>query len=490
MTSETMTAADALDAPAPDHISFAARNKLVINILLVSTFVVMLNETAMSVAIPPLMEAFNAPATDAQWLTTAFLLTMAVVIPVTGFLLQVLNSRPIFLLAMALFSAGTLLAAVAPTLPILILARVIQASGTAIMMPLLMTTVMTLVRPEERGKMMGNISIVMSVAPAIGPVLAGAVIHFLDWRWLFIVVLPISLGALALGWRMMVNVTTPRPAPLDIFSVIISALAFGGIVYGLSNLGHEGAGGVPAWIPLVVGAVAMVVFVWRQLGLQKDDKALLDLRTLKSRNFTISMGMIAILMLAMFGTIILLPIYLVQVLGFDTLGTGLLLMPGALLMGLLGPWVGRLYDKVGPSPLIIPAMIVVSVVLWALTLVGTGTPWIAILIGHIIMSLGFAFLFGPLFTTSLGSVPPQLYSHGSALLGSIQQVAGAAGVALFVALMTSQTAALTAAGSVPLEALSGGIRLAFIVGAVIALFAVAAAFFVRRVEGGPGHGGH
>ena len=144
----------------------AARNKLVINLLLVSAFVVILNETIMSVAIPPLMSSLGVTAAAAQWVTTAFLLTMAVVIPMTGFLLQRLHTRAIFILAMSLFSLGTLAAALAPGLELLVVARVIQASGTAIMMPLLMTTVMTLVPPETRGKTMGNIMMVISVAPA------------------------------------------------------------------------------------------------------------------------------------------------------------------------------------------------------------------------------------------------------------------------------------------------------------------------------------
>ena len=490
MTSETI-ASDPTSMAEPADPAHAARNSLVINVLLVSTFVVMLNETAMSVAIPRLMQALDVPASAAQWLTTAFLLTMAVVIPVTGFLMQRLNSRPIFILAMLLFSAGTLLAALSPNLAVLIVARVVQASGTAIMMPLLMTTVMTLVPPDQRGKMMGNISIVMSVAPAIGPAAAGLILNYLDWRWIFIIVLPIALSALALGYRLMVNTTTPRYAPLDVVSVVLSALAFGGIVYGLSNFVVPDAP-IPGVWALAVGVVTMVLFVWRQRGLQKKDAALLDLRTLKSKNYTISMSMIALLMLTMFGTIILLPIYLVQVLGFDTLGTGLLMLPGSLLMGLLGPFVGRLYDKIGPTPLVVPAMALVCVVLWAMTLLGVGTWWPYILVGHLVMSIGFAFLFGPLFTASLSSVPPQLYSHGSALLGSIQQVAGAAGVALFVAIMSSQSAALAATGQTPLEALAGGIRLAFIVGASISLLALVAAFFVRKPpaqEGGWG-GGH
>ena len=492
MTSETFESGSAAPemAPVVDKAT-AARNSLVINVLLVSTFVVMLNETAMSVAIPHLMAALAVDANAAQWLTTAFLLTMAVVIPITGFLLQRFNTRPIFLLAMTLFATGTAIAAMSPNIWVLVFARVVQASGTAIMMPLLMTTVMTLVAPHERGKMMGNISIVMSVAPAVGPVLAGFILATFDWRMFFVIMIPIALGGLALGYRLMVNVTTPREAPLDILSVVLSAIAFGGIVYGLSGFGLETAAQpFSPFIPLVVGVATMVVFVWRQLVLARDGKALLDLSTLKQRNFTISLAMISILMLAMFGTIILLPIYLATVIGFETWQIGLLMMPGSLMMGLLGPFVGRLFDKVGPRPLIIPAMALVCAVLGAMTLLGVGTPWQYILVGHLVMSLGFAFLFGPLFTTSLSSVPPQLYSHGSALLGSVQQVAGAAGVALFVALMSAQSAALATSGSVPVEALAGGIRLAFMVGAVIAIFAFIAALFVQRPapqEGGWGH---
>jgi DHA2 family lincomycin resistance protein-like MFS transporter len=280
MTADTYSP-EAAAASTPIDASTAARNRLVIALLLTSTFVVFLNETIMSVAIPHLMVDLGVTASAAQWLTTAFLLTMAVVIPVTGFLLQRLNTRPIYILAMSIFSTGTLICALSPGLELLVFGRVIQATGTAIMMPLLMTTVMTLVPPEGRGKTMGNISIVMSVAPAIGPTIAGLILTNLDWRWMFILMLPIALGALALGARLMQNVTTPRYAPVDVISVIISALAFGGIVYGLSSLGETSAVPLfPSWLPLAIGVVAMAIFVWRQLQLQKADRALLDLRTI------------------------------------------------------------------------------------------------------------------------------------------------------------------------------------------------------------------
>src|SRR5690606_6484941 len=294
---------DALPTSAPHHPDNAARNRLVIAVLLVSTFVVMLNETIMSVAIPYLMVDLGVTAGLAQWLTTAFLLTMAIVIPITGFLLQRINTRPIFIMAMSIFSIGTLICALAPGIELLIAGRVVQASGTAIMMPLLMTSVMTLVPAESRGKIMGNISIVMSVAPAIGPMIGGFILTHYDWRFMFYFTLPIAVIALVLGGLRIRNVTTPRNVPLDVVSVVLSAFAFGGIVYGLSSLG-EGAShpsAIPAWLPLAIGVVGMAVFVWRQISLQKNGAPLLDLRTLQFGNFTVALVTMALAMAALLG---------------------------------------------------------------------------------------------------------------------------------------------------------------------------------------------
>jgi DHA2 family lincomycin resistance protein-like MFS transporter len=474
------------DVVAPVVADTAGRDRLVINLLLVATFVVIFNETLMIVAIPRLMRDLNVTAGAAQWLTTAFLLTVSVVIPVTGFLLQRMNTRPIFVWAMSLFTLGTLIATVASNLQVLVLARIIQASGTAIMLPLLMTTVMTLTPPETRGKTMGFISAVISVAPAVGPTISGVILNYLSWRWMFLLVLPVSLGALALGARRIQNVTTPHHAPIDGVSVVLSGFAFGGIVYGLSGIGVPAAReALPPGIWSAVGAVFLAVFIFRQMSLQKTGYPLLDLRTFGSRNFTVSALLMASMMMALFGTIILLPIYLQNVLGLSTLQTGLLLLPGGLLMGLLGPRVGRLYDKVGPIKLLVPGVIVVSVVLWAMTLLSPAT-WVGnILAGHVVMSVGFALLFTPLFTVSLSSVKPSLYSHGSAVIGTIQQVAGAVGVALFVALMSARAATLATRGLAPIDALSGGVRGGFLCGAIISLFAVACVFFVQRPSGRP-----
>ncbi len=463
---------------SPDH---SARNNRVIWLLLASAFVVILNETIMNVAIRELMIDLNITARAAQWLTTAFMLTMAVVIPITGFLLQRFTTRTVFIAAMGLFSTGTLLAAIAPGFSFLLLGRVVQASGTAIMMPLLMTTVMTLVPPHARGKMMGNVSIVISVAPAIGPTISGLILSVLSWRWMFLLVLPIAVTMLVIGIRRVENVTEPKVVPIDVASVILAALGFGGLIYGLSRIGAEsGTSAAPMWIALGTGAVALAVFILRQLKLQKSDRALLDLRTFRSPTFAVATSLMVISMASLFGTIILLPIYLQQVLGLEPVQVGLLLLPGGLVMGLMAPFVGRLYDRIGPRPLVIPGTVVLSSVLWFLSTVTESTDPLAVLGAHLVLSLGLSLLFTPLFSAGLGSLKPHLYSHGSAVVGTVQQVAGAAGTAMFITIMSVQSTALGSQGAIETVAVAGGVRAAFMAGAIISLLSIVAAFFLRK----------
>jgi MFS transporter, DHA2 family, lincomycin resistance protein len=470
-----------------------ARDKLVITILLVSAFVVILNETIMNVALPRLMEDLRIQPTTGQWLATAFLLTMAVVIPVTGFLIQRFSTRALFLAAMGLFATGTLICATAPGFEVLLAGRVVQASGTAIMMPLLMTTVLNLVPPAGRGAVMGNISIVISVAPAVGPTVSGLILSVLDWRWIFWIVLPIALSALLIGGRRIVNVTTPRKVPLDILSVVLAAFAFGGLVFGLSGFGEpEGVGGVGvATTAAVVGAVALALFILRQLRLQRADRALLDLRTFTARNFTFAIAMMCASMIALFGTIIVLPIYMQNVLGLEPISVGLILLPGGLLMGLLGPVVGRLYDRLNPKLLVLPGSVIVSGVLFGLSMVGQETPVALLVVAHVSLSVGLALLFTPLFSAGLGALKPHLYSHGSATVGTLQQLAGAAGTALFIAVLALVAGA--GGGTEDVASTAAGVRAAFLCGAIISLSAVVLGFFIRKPDDtGVGHpaGGH
>lgn len=458
------------------------RDSRVIALLLSATFVVILNETIMSVAIPKLMDDLHVDALAAQWLSTAFMLTMAVVIPITGFLLQRFTTRAVFIAAMSLFSAGTLLAAVSPGFGILVVARVVQASGTAIMLPLLMTTLMTLVPPARRGRTMGNVSIVISVAPAIGPTISGVILNYLSWRWMFLIVLPIALVMLLIGIRFVENVTVTRKVKIDVLSVILSALGFGGLLYGLSQVGAPGSASASTalWVALGVGTLALAAFITRQLLLQRRDRALLDLRTFRSSIFTVAILLMAVSTAAMFGVIIVLPLYLQHVLHLDTLATGLLVLPGGLVMGLVAPLVGRTYDRFGPRVLVVPGAFLVSGALWMLTMVTETTAVWMVLIAHVALSIGLALMFTPLFTAGLGAVPPRLYSHGSAILGTVQQVAGAAGTALLVAILSARTVTLVSTGASLDAATAGGVRAAFLAAAVISLLGVVGAFFIRK----------
>ncbi|WP_304502140.1 MDR family MFS transporter [Brachybacterium sp. FME24] len=487
-TSETLagarTAAPAA-TPAPGVIS--PRDRSVIVLLLISAFVVILNETILSVALPPIMDDLNLAETTAQWLTTGFMLTMAVVIPITGYLMGRFSTRQVFGLAMTTFVIGTLICAISPSFLPLLLGRIVQASGTAIMMPLLMTTVMNLVPPSKHGMVMGNISIVISVAPALGPTVSGLVLSFAPWRALFLLVLPIAIIALAFGLRRIENVNEGSSQPADVLSVLLSGVGFGTLVYGLTGIsgGESGAadaasGGAPtaAIVCLVIGVISLVLFVRRQLGLQKVERALLDLRTFATRNFSVAVALMMVMMGAMFGVVVLLPIFLQRVLELSTLQVGLMMLPGGLTMGLLAPFVGRLFDRVGPRPLLVPGLTAVVIGIGIMSRV-PDQAWL-IVVGHVVMSLGLAFVFTPLMTTAMGSLPKPLYPHGSAIVGTVQQVAGAAGAALMVSIMARVSAGTVADGGTELEGISSGTSVAFTISAVLGVATVLIALFIRR----------
>ncbi|MEJ1192498.1 DHA2 family efflux MFS transporter permease subunit [Pseudarthrobacter sp. CCNWLW207] len=458
----------------------------IIATLLVATFVVILNETIMNVALQRLMVDLGVDAPTVQWLSTGFMLTMAVVIPTTGFILQSLSTRAVFMLAMGLFAGGTALAAAAPGFEVLLLARIVQAGGTAIMLPLLMTTILTLVPLAKRGAVMGNVSIAISVAPAMGPTVSGLILEHFTWRFMFVFVLPVALAALAIGAKYLTNIGETEKTKLDFLSVLLTVPAFGGLVYGLSQIGGgHGAQGGPSPVAigaLVVGVASLAVFVLRQLRLQKAEAPLLDLRAFNFRMFTVSVLLMVVAMMALFGGVILLPLYLQEIRGLGSLETGLALLPGGLAMGLLGPFIGRLFDKVGPLPLTVTGSVLMVLSLWQFSMLDAGTAvwWIVSL--HVVLSFGLALLFTPAFTTGLNPLPPHLYSHGSAIMSTTQQVAGAAGTALLVSIFAVVSAA---------SGLVAGMSAAFLTATVIALAAVVLSAMMRKTEGaGPTHGGH
>ena len=419
---------------------------MAIYVLLAAAFMAILNETVMSVAIPVIKADLNISAATAGWLTTAFLLTMAVVIPVTGFLIASVRFRTLFAISQGLFVVGTLIGAFAPGFAIVLLARVVQASGTAVLLPLLMTTVLNVVPEHERGRMMGRMSIVIAVAPAIGPTVSGLILEIANnnWHALFDTMLPLGLLVLVVGVILVPNIEENSAKPIDILSVFLSAGAFGPLVYALSRVGAEFS--LIDGILCAAGIVLLVLFIMRQRRLAPRNRALLDLRTFRTKSFTLSTTILTFGFMLMFGVIIILPLYL-NLRGVDVKTIGLIVMPGPLIMGLMGPAVGRLFDTYGPRPLAIPGSIILALGLFGLGFISASTPLWWIVACHIVFEIGLGLLFTPLFTFGLGDLPKNLYPDGSAILNTLQQVAGAVGTALFVALSTVIAAGLSGAGA-------------------------------------------
>ena len=305
------------------------------------------------------------------------------------------------------------------------------------------------------------------------------ILYTLGWRWTFWIVLPVALIALAAGLTWLRVAAEPRRVPLDVISVPLAAVAFGALLYGLTSFGEaaRGEAALPPWLPTLVGVLTLAVFVARQLRLQRDGRALLDLRPLGLRPFALSMVLMALAMMALFGVLILLPLYLQDVLGVSAFVTGLAVLPGGLVMGLLGPPVGRLYDRVGVRRLAVPGAAVLAVALWAFTTLRAGSPLGAVIGMHVVLVIGFSFMLTPLITDALGQLPGDLDSHGSAIMSTLQQVAGAAGTALFVTVMTLASAGERAAvGGVD----EGGARAAFVCAAAIATVAALGTLLLGR----------
>lgn len=463
--------------------------KTILAVLVFTAFVMMLNETTVAVALPSIMADYSISATTGQWLLTGFMLTMAVVLPATGWMLERFTTRSVFLFATGVFLVGTVTAALAPSFAVMLLARVSQAIGTAVIMPLLMTVAMTLVPAPRRGTVMGLIAVVMAAGPALGPTVAGVVLSFASWHVIFWAMVPLVAIATLIGALKLTNIGARGAAPFDLLSVILSVFAFGGLIYGLSSISVIFEGGRAAVIAqtiLALGVLGLVLFVWRQIARGRQDRAMLDLRPLAVRNFTLSLIVIMGLMAAMLGVLNTLPLYLQGSLLVTALVTGLVLLPGGLLEAALSPFTGRLYDMFGPRPLIVPGMVIVmGTLFWLASVNETTSVWQVVVI-HVIFSVGLAALFTPVMTTALGSLPRNLYGHGSAILNTLQQLAGAAGTAMMIAIYGSVGAAAAAGGAPETVALAEGASSAFLAAAVLSVVVLVVSLFITRVPNGNG----
>ena len=481
-----LPAVDAGPSTSAPEPAATTRVTPIIAVLVVSAFVMILNETLLSVALPVLMEDLSITAVTAQWLSTGFMLTMAVVIPTTGFLMTRLSVRSVFLLAMSLFLAGTALAVIAPTFPVLLGARVIQAAGTAMVLPLLMTTVLALVPLRSRGLVMGLVGVVISAAPALGPTISGAILARGTWHHLFVMMLPIIVVALVIGLLFIRNYTEPRAVRLDVLSVVLSAIGFGGVIYALASISAivDGHARLVPLLAAAAGLLSLAVFAARQVRMRaRGQEPLLDLRPLTVRTYLVSLLVILLCFATMLGTVVALPLYMTGALGMSTLAVGLTMLPGAAASGLLGPLVGALYDRVGPLPLVLPGAALMALVSWAsmLLLDGDATQGLVIAL-NVPLGIGMSMVMTPLMALSLGALPKELYGHGSAILNTLQQLAGALGTAVFIALLTLGAAVAAESGAGAELAQASGATWAFVAGGVMCSIAALLATTLRRPQ--------
>ena len=405
-------------------------------ILILGAFLSLLNQTILNVALPELMKQFAVSTITIQWLSTGFMLVNGIIVPATAFFIKRFTTRQLFISSMVLLLAGTFINSIAPNFALLFIGRLIQAAGAGIIMPLLMVVVLALFPEDGRGTAMGMIGLVMIFAPAIAPTLAGFVIEHFSWRWLFIGMLPFVLIVIVLSIKYLVNVSNPSKPKIDINSILLSTLGFGGILYGFSSAGDKGWGSAMVLSCLIVSTICLILFCRRQLT---SSNPLLNLQVFKSRMFTMTTIILILSTIVMYADIILLPIYLQESRGYTVLETGLLLLPGALLSALMSPVSGRLFDKIGTKPLALAGLFFTIIAIGGVTHLSETTGYHYLMIRTIILRIGMSLVTMPVNTGGLNSLPQHLNADGTAVSNTVRQVAGSIGIALPVTIMTIRT---------------------------------------------------
>lgn len=465
--------------------TFGSRgNFIVVMVMILGVFVAILNETLLNVALPRIMEDIGIAPNKAQWLSTGYLLVIGVLIPMTAYLMQRFTTRIMFLSAMSLFTAGTLVAAIAPGFELLLLGRGLQAAGTGLLFPLLMNVVFAVVALEKRGSAMGTIGIVITFAPAIGPTLSGIIVEHFSWRVLFYSVIPIALFVMAFAYMKLKNVTDTSKPRIDLLSLLLSTIGFGGLVYGASSAGegHGSLFGAEVLVPVIAGVLSLLLFVRRQFRLKEP---LLELRAFNYRIFSLSTPIIMIVMMAMFSAMLLLPLFLQNALGYTPLEAGLVMLPGGILMGIMSPITGRLFDRFGAKWLCIIGLALIAHTLIQFSFMTPSTSYSFIMLLNTLLMLGISMMMMPVMTNALNALPPKMYAHGTAIVSTLQQVSGAIGTAILVTVMSISADHYMKGQNledpaVQLGGMMAGMKNAFLIAFLLVSVALIASFLLKR----------
>ncbi|OJD65722.1 MULTISPECIES: DHA2 family efflux MFS transporter permease subunit [Bacillus] len=412
--------------------------KAVVTVLILGMFISILNQTIINVALPPLMNEFNVSTSTAQWLITGFMLVNGILVPISAFLVSRFTYRKLFVAAMLFFTVGSIICATSGNFTMMMTGRIIQAVGAGILMPVGMNIFMTLFPPHKRGAAMGLLGVAMILAPAIGPTITGWVIENYSWNLMFYGMFVIGLIITFLSLKFFTLAQPVSKTKLDVFGVISSSIGLGSLLYGFSEAGNNGWTSAEVIITLIIGVIGLTVFIWRELT---TDNKMLDLQVFKYPTFTFTLVINAIVTMALFGGMLLLPVYLQNIRGFTPMESGLLLLPGSLIMGIMGPVAGKLFDKYGIRPLAIVGLAITTFATYKFTTLSMDTPYSVIMTDYIIRSIGMSFIMMPIMTAGMNALPMKLISHGTATQNTSRQVAGSIGTAILITLMTQQTTA-------------------------------------------------
>jgi EmrB/QacA subfamily drug resistance transporter len=465
--------------------------------LLIASFVALLSQTVLNVALPSMMEDLNIGEATIQWLITGYMLVNGILVPISAYLIDRFTTRQLFIWATGLFAAGTIMCAVAPGFGILLTGRLIQAAGAGLLMPLMTIVILTIFPVQERGKAMGMMGLAMIFAPAVGPTLSGWIVQHYDWRVLFYIVIPLALFALIFGGYSMKNVTRNSKPELDILGVIYSTIGFGGLLYGFSDAANDGWDNMRVIISLIVGVVFLLFFIVREFRVEKP---ILEFRVFRYDMFSLTTIINVIITMAMFSGMLLLPIFLQNIRGFTPLESGLLLLPGALVMGIMSPITGAIFDKVGARWLAVIGLAITTFTTYELGHLTVETTYNHMLMLYTLRMFGMSMLMMPIQTAGLNQLPQHLNAHGSAMSQTLRNIAGALGTAFMVTIFANKAtsrgeALVREAGIDPTDAANAavmqqismqatvdGINYSFIVATWMTVAALVLAFFIRKTS--------
>lgn len=406
--------------------SFSARLIITVISLAILTFMGIFSETSLAIVSPHLMEEFHVSAVAVQWLTSGFLLLLAVAIPLSPFLVKTISTKLLFKFAVIIFITGTIMGAFASNFTMLLLGRLIMAVGTGCSLPLLTNIVLEETTPYQRGTLLGIVGLVVSFAPVSGPVLGGLIAEYLGWRWVFLIMLPILVVSFIMGSTSIRDIRKGEVYHLDVKSFLISSAGLVSFIMGLSYLSTK-----YGILLICISFVFLGIFILLQL---KVKYPLMNIKILKYKMFTLGLITVCMPMASVLALSFLIPILAQMGLGKNALQASFIMLPGTLFSGMLAPVMGAKYSKFGVRRLLIPGFIIMCLSMFYL--VFTETTYISSIIGYICFMTGAAFCQVPAQTNALNALPQQYNADGTAILSTLQQTAGAAGTALASVLLS------------------------------------------------------